>query len=127
MYHVGRGRNAFATRGGESSSKAAVKEASITSKFLACSVMREVSSDASVSAGKTLPWHRWLEAVCSDPIEHRRRIETRSSDIVGLALPDWNAVAARAYDKWNRDRLVIDAAHRNLEVCVDDALDLLRR
>jgi predicted kinase len=69
---------------------------------------------------------KWLEVVCSDPIEHRRRIETRSSDITGLALPDWNAVAVRSYDAWNRDRLVIDTAHRNLELCVDEALDLLR-
>ncbi|MGY3620957.1 hypothetical protein ACVJGD_007153 [Bradyrhizobium sp. USDA 10063] len=35
--------------------------------------------------------------------------------------------AARAYDKWNWDRLVIDTAHRKLEVCVDEALDLLLR
>jgi len=31
---------------------------------------------------------RWLEVLCSDPVEHRRRIETRSNDIMGLALPD---------------------------------------
>jgi predicted kinase len=67
----------------------------------------------------------WLEVVCGDPIEHRRRIERRSSDIVGLNLPDWNAVEARAYDEWNRDRLVIDTAHRSLEECVEEALDLL--
>ncbi|MGY3605373.1 MULTISPECIES: AAA family ATPase [unclassified Bradyrhizobium] len=69
---------------------------------------------------------KWLEVVCSDSFEHRRRIETRSSDIVGLALPDWDAVTIRTYDKWNRDRLVIDTAHRNLEVCVEEALELLR-
>jgi predicted kinase len=70
---------------------------------------------------------RWLEVVCSDPVEHRRRIETRSTDIMGLALPDWDAVAVRAYDKWNRDRLMIDTAHRSLEVCVEEAFDLLRK
>ena len=67
----------------------------------------------------------WIEVVCSDPVEHRRRIETRSTDIMGLALPDWDAVVVRAYDKWNRDRLVIDTAHRSVEVCVDEAFDLL--
>jgi hypothetical protein len=46
---------------------------------------------------------------------------------MGLALPDWDAVAVRAYDKWNRDRLVIDTAHRSVEVCVDEAYDLLRK
>lgn len=40
----------------------------------------------------------WLEIVCSDPVEHRRRIETRSSNIAGLVLPDWHAVVSRAYD-----------------------------
>ena len=69
---------------------------------------------------------KWLEVVCSDPVEHRRRIETRSTDITGLALPDWDAVAVRAYDQWNWDRLVIDTAHRSLEVCVEEALNLLR-
>ncbi len=69
---------------------------------------------------------KWLEIVCSDAIEHRRRIETRSSDVAGLALPGWDAVVARAYEEWKRDRLVVDTAHRNLEACVDEALDLLR-
>jgi predicted kinase len=69
----------------------------------------------------------WLEVVCGDPVEHRRRVETRSNDIVGLNLPDWDAVEARAYDAWNRDRLVIDTAHRSLQECVGDALDLLGR
>jgi len=70
---------------------------------------------------------KWLEVMCSDPVEHRRRIETRSSDILGLALPDWHAVVHRTYDSWNRDRLVIDTAHRSLEVCADEAFDLLRK
>jgi predicted kinase len=69
----------------------------------------------------------WLEVVCSDPAEHRRRIETRVSDVTGLALPDWNAVAVRAYDKWNREHLVIDTAGRSLGECAEEAFDLLSR
>ncbi|MCC8939583.1 ATP-binding protein [Bradyrhizobium sp. Arg68] len=68
----------------------------------------------------------WLELVCSDPAEHRRRIETRASDIAGLVLPDWSAVAGRTYDAWDRERIVIDTAHRALEACVDEAVDRLR-
>src|ERR1700689_3026508 len=30
-----------------------------------------------------------LGILCTDPAEHRRRVETRTSDIAGLALPDW--------------------------------------
>ncbi len=52
-----------------------------------------------------------VEVVCSDPEEHRRRVETRVSDIPDLALPDWAAVAARDYRDWNgEERLVLDTA-----------------
>jgi predicted kinase len=66
----------------------------------------------------------WLEIVCSDTEEHRRRIETRSSDIAGLSLPDWNAVAGRAYAAWNRDHFTVDTARRSLEECVEEAINL---
>jgi predicted kinase len=64
----------------------------------------------------------WLEIICSDPAEHRRRVETRTSDIPGLALPDWEAVIRRGYDRWEWDHLTVDTAHRPLEKCVDIAL-----
>ena len=67
----------------------------------------------------------WLEVVCSDREEHRRRVETRTSDIPGLALPDWDAVIKRNYDTWEWDRLTIDTAHRSLEECVDIVLAAL--
>jgi predicted kinase len=69
----------------------------------------------------------WLEIVCSDADEHRQRIETRSTDIQGLPLPDWNAVASRPYAAWTRDRLTVDTACRSLEGCVEEAFDLLRQ
>jgi predicted kinase len=37
-----------------------------------------------------------VEVVCSDKAEHRKRIETRKSDIAGLVLPTWQSVVARA-------------------------------
>lgn len=60
----------------------------------------------------------WLEVVCSDPTEHRLRVETRTNDIPGLAMPDWNAVMAREYAPWDRDHITIDTAHRTLAECV---------
>jgi predicted kinase len=69
----------------------------------------------------------WLEVVCSDADEHRRRIETRSTDIQGLSLPDWISVAGRPYASWKRDHLTVDTAHRSLEVCVEEAFNLLRK
>ena len=68
----------------------------------------------------------WLEIVCSDPDEHRRRVETRRSDIPGFELPDWQAVATRDYHAWDRDHPVIDTAGRTVEACVDEALAALR-
>ena len=88
---------------------------------------QEVREGWETTAQRTGAEVRWLEVVCSDPVEHRRRIETRSSDIVGLALPNWDAVVARVYDKWNCDHLVIDTAHRSLEMCREEAFNLLRK
>jgi predicted kinase len=56
-----------------------------------------------------------IEITCSDPDEHRRRVETRRVDIPGLRPPTWPEVVAREYDPWDRERLVIDTAHGNLE------------
>ncbi len=63
-----------------------------------------------------------VEFICSDAEEHRRRIETRTSDIPGLKSPSWPDVVAREYDPWNREHTVIDTAHRSLE----EALKALR-
>jgi predicted kinase len=67
----------------------------------------------------------WLEIICDDPEEHRRRVETRTSDISGLPLPDWDAAMKRDYDPWEWDRLTIDTAHQSLEKCVDVVLAAL--
>ena len=51
-----------------------------------------------------------IELVCSDAAEHRRRVESRESDIAGLILPSWAAVMARHYEPWSGPRLVVDTA-----------------
>lgn len=89
-----------------------------------CRAARDGWEAAARQAGADVTW---LEVVCSDPAEHRRRIETRSSDIAGLVLPDWDAVAGRVYDARDRERIVVDTAHRSLDACVEEALDRLRR
>jgi predicted kinase len=43
-----------------------------------------------------------IEVICSDEAEHRRRIETRSVDVAGLALPTWQDVIEREYEPWDR-------------------------
>ena len=56
-----------------------------------------------------------IEITCSDPQEHRRRVEMRTSDISGLRLPTWPDVVAREYHAWDRERMVIDTARESLE------------
>lgn len=54
-----------------------------------------------------------IEVVCSDPAEHRRRVESRGSSIPGLRLPTWPEVEGREYAAWTTDRLVVDTAGRS--------------
>ncbi len=67
-----------------------------------------------------------IEVVCSDPIEHRRRVETRSVNVPGLKLPTWNDVENREYDAWTGDRIVIDTA-KPLTECLNELLGELSR
>ena len=59
-----------------------------------------------------------VEVICSDVSEHRRRIESRASDIAGLKLPTWDEVIVREYERWAGEHLVIDTAHRAVEAGV---------
>ena len=52
--------------------------------------------------------------ICSDPAEHRHRVGTRDTDVAGLRIPSWDAVQRRAYDAWDRPRLVLDTAGRSI-------------
>ena len=59
-----------------------------------------------------------VEVTCSDLDEHRRRIESRGTDIEGHRLPTWQEVLARDYHPWDRDRLLIDTARVSVEGAV---------
>jgi predicted kinase len=53
-----------------------------------------------------------VHVICSDVQEHRRRVETRPGDIVGLRLPTWHDVEVREFDPWETAPIVIDTAGR---------------
>jgi len=59
-----------------------------------------------------------VEIECSDPVEHRRRVEERFGDLPGLPALTWQDVVDREYHAWPREHLVIDTAHRTVEQCV---------
>lgn len=56
-----------------------------------------------------------IEVLCSDPAEHRKRVENRKSDIQGLTLPTWQAVLERTYENWPEPHTIIDTAHKSVE------------
>jgi len=68
----------------------------------------------------------WLEVLCSDAAEHRRRVEGRKSEIPGLPLPDWPAVIGRDYHPWDRQHFTVDTAGRGAEACVEMVLAALQ-
>lgn len=63
-----------------------------------------------------------IEILCSDPDEHRRRVETRIVDVPGLRAPTGTEICAMRSDPWSRDRLAIDTAGRSVDDCFGDLL-----
>ena len=50
-----------------------------------------------------------VELHCSDPAQHRTRVEQRAPDIAGHRLPSWADVAALTWEPWAAD-LRVDTA-----------------
>jgi predicted kinase len=67
-----------------------------------------------------------VEIQCSDAIEHRRRVETRTGDIDGVRVPTWSEVIAREYAPWDREHLVLDSATRTVEQNVETTVEVVR-
>jgi predicted kinase len=67
-----------------------------------------------------------IEVECSDVEDHRRRVETRISDIPGFELPTWEDVAGREYHPWDGEHLVIDTAGRTVAQNVHAICRVLR-
>jgi predicted kinase len=51
-----------------------------------------------------------VEVICSDQAEHRRRVETRASDVDGLVKPTWAEVVDREYEPWSRTPVSVDSS-----------------
>ena len=77
-------------------------------------VTRNAWRDAGARAGARIIE---VETICSNLEEHRRRVETRDSEVPGLILPDWQAVIGRDYQPWDRDHLTIDTAVSSIKDC----------
>jgi predicted kinase len=67
-----------------------------------------------------------VEIVCSDPAEHRRRVEMRGTDFPGWTL-SWQRVVERDYEPWDRDCVRLDSATIRPETHVATLARLVRR
>lgn len=88
----------------------------------AVAAARQGWRDAAARAGARLVE---IELVCSDPAEHRRRVESRASDIPGLALPTWRAVQERSYEPWTSADAVIETAAVDPDAVADEVLAVI--
>ena len=59
-----------------------------------------------------------VEIICTDEVEHRRRVEQRVSEIPGLVLPRWRDVREHNYHPWNEPHVTIDTAGLSPEQAV---------
>jgi predicted kinase len=53
--------------------------------------------------------------ICSDQVEHRRRVETRKTDVVGGGLVTWQDVLTREFEPWDRVHVVVDTAGQTID------------
>lgn len=51
-----------------------------------------------------------IHVACGDPVEHRRRVEGRTSEVPGLVLPTWDAVCERDFEPWPEADVLLDTA-----------------
>ena len=85
-------------------------------------ITRQAWRDAAARAGARIVE---VEVVCSDPGEHRRRVEERAPDLPDQRLPTWAGVQSRAVERWYRAPVRIDTAGQPLDGCVARVLAAL--
>ncbi|MGO7675389.1 hypothetical protein ACC685_36320, partial [Rhizobium ruizarguesonis] len=67
---------------------------------------------------------RLASRVGSDKVVHRKRAETRLTDVEGLVKPTWQEISERAYDEWH-DAIVIDTASKTVDAALNELVSRL--
>ncbi len=96
----------------------------ITDSVNPIQLTRDAYHDIALSAG--VPCLD-IEVICSNPSVHRERVESRTADIAGFALPDWQAVLDRDYEPWDSERLILDSATLSVEQSVERIIAALAK
>ncbi len=68
-----------------------------------------------------------IEVLCSKKEEHKKRIETRKSEIENLYLPTWKEVENREYHTWETERIIIDTANKSIKESLKELKDKIKR
>ena len=66
-----------------------------------------------------------IELICSDERQHRKRVESRITDVRGLVLPTWQQVLDRRYEPWTTAN-VVDTAGRTKEDTLSQVEEIVR-
>lgn len=82
---------------------------------------KEWAAVASGAGAQTIP----IEILCSDVLEHQRRVQQRSSPVPGLVLPTWEEVQQRTFHAWDQPRVVIDTAGKSMPACLEELVTSL--
>ena len=88
------------------------------------SVTREAWRNVATKTSSTL---LEVEIVCSDLVEHRRRVQTRKADITGHIMPKWEDVLDHEYEPWTSRRLIIDSSLIEANDAANSILEASRR
>ena len=68
-----------------------------------------------------------IQVICSDIEEHRRRIESRVSEVENLKLPTWDDVLNREYHRWDASRVItVDTASKSIDESFAELIMLLK-
>jgi len=51
-----------------------------------------------------------IQVVCSDTLEHQRRVTSRTSDVAGLVPPSWQSVVDHEFEAWDNPPFTLDTA-----------------
>lgn len=64
-----------------------------------------------------------IEVVCSDEVEHQKRLRERVNEVENLKVLSWEEIVGREYHPWTEDRIIIETAHRSITSCVDELVN----
>jgi predicted kinase len=63
-----------------------------------------------------------VEVICSDVQEHKKRVESRNSDIEGRPSPTWEDVIGLKFEPWKRPHIIIDTARKSIVEVQDELM-----